>query len=85
MITEAERLVWEWLPGRTDNRRVTMPATIANALGLPVQEVVAAIARMDRDGHVIRNSATGRQSGWHRGKPLPAVTEPEAPEEWHLF
>jgi hypothetical protein len=68
------RQIWEWLPIRTDSRRVTLPHTVAAVLGLPVAEVSSAMAAMERAGHVVRNRAVGRQSGWHRGTPLPGLT-----------
>ena len=78
--------IWEWLPARTDSRRVTLPHTIAAALGLPVAEVSAAVAAMERAGHVVRDRAIGRQSGWHRGTPLPETqTGPPGEEEWTLY
>jgi DNA-binding MarR family transcriptional regulator len=72
--------IWEWLPARTDSRRVTLPSTIATALDLDQREVSVALAEMERGGHVVRDRATGRQSGWHRGTPLPGTT-PAQPEE----
>jgi hypothetical protein len=71
MTSTDARRVWEWLPKRTDNSRVTLPVTIAASLGLQIREVAAILAEMERGGHAIRDAATGRQSGWHRGKPLP--------------
>jgi hypothetical protein len=67
------RRIWEWLPGRTDGRRVTLPGTIAGALHLPVPEVVTALRHMEAVGHAVRDAATGPQTGWHRGTPPPAV------------
>ena len=67
MTDDIARQIWEWLPVRTDSRRVTLPHTAAAALALPVAEVSSAMAAMERAGHVVRNRAVGRQSGWHRG------------------
>ena len=39
MNRDVARLIWEWLPIRTDSRRVTLPHTVAAVLGLPVAEV----------------------------------------------
>lgn len=78
---ETARRIWEWLPGRADSRRVTLPHTIAATLGLPVAEVSAAVAAMERAGHVVRDRAVGRQSGWHRGTPLPDAEPAVAVEE----
>ena len=79
--------IWEWLPARSDSRRVTLPHTAAAVLGLPLAEVTAAIAAMERAGHVVRDRAAGRQSGWHRGTPLPTQepTADPAVERWMLF
>ena len=80
--------IWEWLPGRTDSRRVTLPSTISAVLDIPVREVSRALMEMERRGHVVRDSATGARSGWHRGTPLPAApVEPmELPQpDWLLY
>lgn len=78
--------IWEWLPARSDSRRVTLPHTIAAALALPVAEVSAAMAAMERAGHVVRDRAIGRQSGWHRGTPIPEPpTNVETAEDWTLY
>ncbi len=82
-----DREVWEWLPARTDTRRVTLPSTIAAVLSLPVASVSEALARMECTGNVVRNSAIGRQTGWHRGKPLPTVADPVevVEDDWTLY
>lgn len=77
--------IWAWLPGRTDGRRITTAAAIAFALDLSMTVVTAALAEMEHSGYAIRDRAVGRQSGWHRGKPLPQPpTQPPA-EEWTLY
>lgn len=81
--------IWQWLPGRTDCRRVTLPSTIAAALDAPIREVSTALMAMERHGHVVRDRATG-SGGWHRGTPLPntavaADSAPAAPVEPTLF
>lgn len=75
MSEELARRIWEWLPARTDSRRVTLPYTIATALDVDVRAVQMALDVMERTGNVVRNRVTGRQSGWHRGAPL----EPPSP------
>lgn len=65
-----------------------MPVTIANALDVPVGEVVVALSAMEQAGHAIRDAATGRQTGWHRGTRLPSA--PVVPtvnecDEWTLY
>lgn len=86
MNAELARAIWLWLPARTDSRRVTLPDTIAAALALPPAEVRATLKAMDAGGHVVRDSATGTSSGWHRGKPLPAPPpDPEGPPPLSLF
>lgn len=83
---DTARRIWEWLPARTDSRRVTLPHTIAAVLGMPVADVSAAVAAMERAGHVVRDRAVGRQSGWHRGTPLPDETPAKPPaDEWTLY
>lgn len=67
-----ERRIWELLPGRADRNRVADAAVLAARLGVPVGEVVAALDRMERSGHAVRDRATGRRSQrWHRGLPYP--------------
>lgn len=82
MTGELAERIWQWLPARTDSRRVTLPSTIAIALDATAREVAETIADMERRGHVVRDRATGRQSGWHRGAPLPGAppAEPPPPE-----
>lgn len=82
-----DRAVWEWLPARTDARRVTLPSTASATLGLPASEIAEALARMERTGNVVRNSAIGRQTGWHRGKPLPPAPELAeiVEDDWTLY
>lgn len=76
-VSDLARRIWEWLPARTDSRRVTLPHTIATALGANVRDVTTTLARMEDAGHVVRNRATGRQSGWHRGTPpQPPAADP---------
>lgn len=86
-LSNAARRIWAWLPARTDARRVTLPSTIAVALTLPLGDVSAALAGMERDGYVVRNRATGRQSGWHRGTPIPDPAGPavEPEDDWTLY
>lgn len=67
-----DRRIWAWLPARADRRRVTVPAVIAAAQGVPLAEVLAALERMETSGHAIRDRAQGRRStSWHRGPPYP--------------
>lgn len=84
---ELARRIWEWLPGRTDGRRVTLPVTIAGALHRPVPEVVSVLVAMEKAGHAIRDAATGRQTGWHRGTPPPQPQVAAVPvdPEWTLY
>ncbi len=86
MTDELARQVWEWLPGRTDSRRVTLPATCAAHLGVSAHEVALTLDRMESEGYAVRDRALGRQSGWHRGKPYPLEsTSPDIVEAWGLF
>lgn len=73
--------IWSWLPARCDSRRVTLPATIAAALDLPVDVVMVQLRELARFGYVVRDSSTGTMGGWHRGKALPAAEELPAPPE----
>lgn len=62
--------LWKWLPARTDRRRVTHPDVCAAALNADRAEIVAALHRLERAGHAIRDRATGRRAqSWHRGTP----------------
>lgn len=74
--------VWQWLPARTDSRRVTLPSTIAAGLEAPVRDVSAALMAMEARGHVVRDRSVG-VSGWHRGTPPPAlaVVQADAPTQ----
>jgi hypothetical protein len=78
-VNDLSSRIWEWLPGRTDCRRVTLPATIAAALGVPMRNVSVALAEMEQHGYVVRDSATGARSGWHRGTPPPGAAKEPAP------
>jgi hypothetical protein len=73
------RAIWEWLPARTDSRRVTLPGTIAAALSATHEDVQATLSAMAAAGHVVRDSATGTSSGWHRGTPIPTLALPAEP------
>lgn len=84
-MSDTARRIWEWLPARADSRRVTLPSTIAAALGLSMQEVTATLSELERAGHVTRDRATGRQSGWHRGTPLCPPSSGVAVESLPLF
>lgn len=88
MNQELAYRVWEWLPARCDSRRVTLPVTAASALNVDEREVRAVLVAMERAGWVIRNAATGRQTGWHRGtRPPghPADLPLLAETEWTLY
>lgn len=84
-MSAAAEHIWRWLPGRTDSRRVTLPATIATALDLPLAVVTAELREMERHGFVVRDSSTGTMCGWHRGKVLPVEEPAPAPPEWTLY
>lgn len=76
-----ERRVWEWLPARADRRRVTIPTVIANALAVPVAEVLAVLGRMETSGHAIRDRQQGQMSArWHRGLPYPPTRTSADPQ-----
>jgi hypothetical protein len=77
---ELAQRIWDWLPQRTDSRRVTWPTTIAVALDVAPLAVSQTLQAMETRGHAVRNQATGRQTGWHRGTPL-APAEREVPEQ----
>lgn len=85
MNEELARRIWKWLPARTDSRRVTLPYTIASALDVDVRAVQLALDAMEGTGNVVRNRITGRQSGWHRGAPLAAITESPSTDQESLF
>lgn len=91
MSDDLARRIWQWLPARTDSRRVTLPVTIGSALDMPVREVIFVLSSMERDGHAVRDQAYGPQTGWHRGKsfpeqaPQPEPVEPEPVEGWTLY
>ena len=73
---DLERRIWELLPGRAGRNRVADAAVLAARLGVPVGEVVAALGRMERSGHAVRDRVTGRRSQWwHRGLPYDASAE----------
>lgn len=80
-MSDLSARVWEWLPGRTDSRRVTLPSTVAAALDVPVRDVSTALMKMERCGHVVRDSATGTRGGWHRGTPLPSTLDKPKPPQ----
>lgn len=70
---DAQR-VWDWLPARARRSRVTIPSVIAANLDMPLADLMTILARMESDGHVVRDTVGG--SGYHRGRPL---TRPIAP------
>lgn len=78
--------IWEWLPARSDRRRITDAAAIAAALDVPRPLISVFLARMEREGYVIRNATTGRLAGWwHRGtNPIPPAA-PATHEELTLW
>lgn len=69
--------VWDWLPGRTDRKRVTTPYVAAATLSHPqadLQWVYSALAEM---GCIVRDRA-----GCHRSAPLPwRVDKPDNAEK----
>lgn len=83
-MTDLAARIWRWLPARADSRRVTLPGIIATSLGADLRDVGQTLARLEAAGHVVRDRAIGRQSGWHRGTPLP-TEQPTQPETLPLF
>jgi hypothetical protein len=85
MTDDTARRIWRWLPKRADSRRVTLPMTIAVALDLALPDVVATLTAMERAGYVVRDRSD-RESGWHRGTPLPtAPATDDPPDAWTLY
>lgn len=69
------RRIWEWLPARTDSRRVTLPGVIAAHFAVTTRVVAETLAEMEAGGYAIRDRAIG-SGGWHRGKPYPGPEQP---------
>lgn len=66
--------LWEWLPARTDRRRVTSPAVAAAVLGYSLREMLMVYTALIEMGCVLRDRA-----GYHRSAPLPWETTTPAP------
>lgn len=65
-MSDIDQMLWDWLPGRQDRRRVTHPAVAAANLGISTAEALDAYERLRARGCIVRDS---RGQGWHRGSP----------------
>ena len=58
--------IWNWLPGRRQKSRVTIPYVAAAEIGITEYEAQWAFRALDLMHCIIEN-----KSGWQRGKPIP--------------
>ena len=65
-MVSLDQQIWEFLPARRDRRRTTVPTVIAANLSVDPHEVLAALLRMERGGHVFADL----RGSWYRGLPI---------------